>query len=1176
GNRTNSRTTQGYEIINGQAKVKTVTSHTDVANIDGSRSVAEGSVDSVVTYTYGDRDGKKGILIGAMNTVPGVTVMDDGFGNRTASRTTQGYEIINGQAKVKTVTSHTDIVNIDGSRSLTEGSVDSVVTYTYGDRDGKKGILIGAMNTAPGVTVMDDGFGNRTNSRTTQTYEIINGQAKVKTVTSHTDIVNIDGSRSLAEVSADSVVSYEYGDRDGKKGILIGAMNTVPGVTVMDDGFGNRSLSRTQQTYEIVNGQAKVKTVTTHTDAINIDGSRSVAEESVDSVVSYTYGDRAGRKGILTGAENTVPGVTVMDDGFGNRTTSRTTQGYEIINGQAKVKTVTSHTDIVNIDGSRSLTEGSVDSVVTYTYGDRDGKKGILIAAMNTTPGVTVMDDGFGNRTASRTTQSYEIVNGQAKVKTVTSHTDVNNIDGSRSVAEGSVDSVVTYIYGDRDGKKGILIGAMNTTPGVTVMDDGFGNRTASLTTQSYEIINGQAKVKTVTSHTDVNNIDGSRSVAEGSVDSVVTYTYGDRDGKKGILVGAMNSTPGVTVMDDGFGNRTASRTTQVYEIINGQAKVKTVTSHTDVNNSDGSRSVADGSVDSVVTYEYGDRDGKKGILIAAMNTVPGVTVMDDGFGNRTNSRTTQTYEIVNGQAKVKTVTSHTELNNIDGSRSLAEGSVDSVVTYSYGDRDGKKGILVGAMNSTPGVTVMDDGFGNRTVSRTTQTYEIVNGQAKAKTITSHTDIMNIDGSRSVAEGSVDSVVTYTYGTDRDGRRGVLVRAENSIPGVTVMDDGFGNRTASRTTQTYDILNGQAKVKTVTSHTDILNIDGSRSVAEGSVDSVVTYTYGDRDGKKGILIGATNTTPGVTAMDDGFGNRTASLTTQTYEILNGQAKVKTVTSHTDITNIDGSRSVAEGSVDSIVTYTYGDRDGKKGILIGAMNTTPGVTVMDDGFGNRTASLTTQTYEIINGQAKVKTVTSHTDIVNIDGSRSVAEGSVDSVVTYTYGDRDGKKGILIGAVNTTPGVTIMDDGFGNRTSSRSAQSYEIVNGQAKVKTVSSHTDIVNIDGSRSLAEGSVDSVVTYSYGDRDGKKGILIGAMNTTPGVTVMDDGFGNRSASRSAQTFEIVNGQAKVKTVINHTEIVNMDGSRSLAEGSVDSVVTSWMTGLETGAPLAARKPLRS
>ncbi|MBI3012278.1 MAG: hypothetical protein HYY63_01495 [Elusimicrobia bacterium] len=228
-------------------------------------------------------------------------------------------------------------------------------------------------------------------------------------------------------------------------------------------------------------------------------------------------------------------------------------------------------------------------------------------------------------------------------------------------------------------------------------------------------------------------------------------------------------------------------------------------------------------------------------------------------------------------------------------------------------------------------------------------------------------------------------------------------------------------------------------MKSVKTHTDITNIDGSYTVAKGSVDSVVTYNYwGEKDAegneiavdglsanrsdrKVGTLAKVVNTRPGSVAMDDGFGNRTVSTTNQTYMILNGQAKVKTVTSGTKIENIDGSFSERTADTrDSVVTYTYwgekdqegfeieidGNRsnttDRRVGMLARAENTQSGVTVMNDGYGSKTTSTTNQTYILLNGAAKVKTVSSGTKIDNIDGSHSeLTPESEESEVTYTY-------------------------------------------------------------------------------------------------------------------------------------------------------------------------------
>ncbi|MBI3012646.1 MAG: hypothetical protein HYY63_03370, partial [Elusimicrobia bacterium] len=1177
----------------------------------GSHSLSEGSVDSVVTYSY---DPKKGILTGVVNTTPGGTVMDDGLGNKTTSKSTQVYEILNGQAKVKTVTSHTDIVNVDGSRNVdsmtgsdgvVRNSQDSVMTYNY---NRETGALEGAVNTQNGITIMDDGLGNLTVNESKQMFEIINGQAKVVKNLSSTYSENIDGSKSWMGVDGKGsvlTVTYEYYGQefvsaDGNtvikhpvnngekkyKGALAYARGS--GSSIGDDGFENITSAAIVQTYAILNGQAKIAANSTASFTKNVDGSWSAMgitpelqaelesaqaeygaalvdlEEAKREGVHYNPPDLnrlPGESGDGFKAGGGIPGkggdkqrigIPEREIGVPGRNGDRFRVGFPG-EGIAHIARTERKLDqakqkLAAIENKMARANASQALTVTYHY-DANGKLNQQAADGH---GMSVTDDGFGNVTTADLTQKYLNVNGQAKMIQSVTASLTENLDGSKNYMGWKV---------------GVSADGRELIEG-TAMVVNYRYEGGRLEQRLREGGNRQQAPPTVTSETygeqTFKFLDSGELIrGEITLDGLAYLILEDESGHLAAQYrddAGMVHTVEVSLTQNGSEiSMTIQRDDSMSILVSldragGNMVISEGTSGI-VKTQDGRTS----SEESVTTRVF---DGT-GRLIAASGS--GVSVSDDGFGNRTVSTITQNYLILNGQAKLTSVRTHTEVFNLDGSGTVAGLGQDSVVTYTYGDRDGKKGILIGAVNTIPGVTVMDDGFGNRITSRTTQTYEIVNGQAKVKTVTTHTDSANIDGSRSVVEGSVDSVVTYLYG-DQDGKKGILVGATNTTPGVTVMDDGFGNRSTSKTSQMFELINGQAKVRTVTTHTDIVNSDGSRSLADGAVDSVVTYTYGDQDGKRGVLVAAVNTTPGVTVMDDGFGNRTTSKTLQTFDIVNGQAKVKTIANHSDIVNLDGSHSAADGSIDSVVTYTYGDRDGKKGILIGAVNTVPGVTVMDDGFGNRTTSKTTQTYEIVNGQAKVKTVSTHTDIVNLDGSHSLANGSTDGVVTYTYGDKDGKKGVLIGAVNTTPGVTVMDDGFGNLSTSQSAQIYAILNGQAKVVSSVTKSFSENGDGSKSwtgLGGSGTDgdevefngetirtqaAVMTYEY-EANGK----LKRVSATDAVTVSDDGFGNKTKTTVQQTFSdpnLTGGQAKVIESTSLTHTVNSDSSWSRMDGT--------------------------
>ncbi|MBI4217607.1 MAG: hypothetical protein HY610_00660, partial [Elusimicrobia bacterium] len=702
----------------------------------------------------------------------------------------------------------------------------------------------------------DDGFGNITKAVIAQTYDskLIErfGKALLVESKTHTDNArfedsNMDGSSQIQDVT----VTYTYDSR-GRLEKAAGG-----GTVTSDDGFGNLSSGNITQTYFILRGQAKLASSLTESDAVNLDGSISHQEMTL----FYFYeanGKLSAAKGIGTSQSN---------DGFENINNSNIIQEYKILNGQAKLsKSVTSSVTL-NSDGSKSWMgeEGKGQAMeVSYRYYgeegfavDRSRKRYQGAVAESLGRGASFSDDGFGNITYSLITQGFMILNGQAKmVKSVTA-SKTENLDGSKSWMglEGKGQAMeVNYRYYGEDGfptdksqRRFLGTVAKASGNGQSLSDDGFGNLTNSSIMQDFKILNGQAKLSRSMTASKTENVDGSKSWMglEGKGEAmVVDYEYYGEQGlspegtfKRYLGTVARAAGRGKAISDDGFNNITTSETSQEFGIINGQARISKSSTASKTENVDGSKSWMglEGKGRAMeVSYRYYGEEGipenagrKKFLGSVAMANGGGSSIADDGFGNITRSNITQEFEIVNGQAKISKSLNSSTTENLDGSFSamgwmngdgMAQGKA-MTVNYLY-DRVGR---LTGAFGS--GESASDDGFGNRTTSAIAQTYAIIAGQAKIASVKTRADIRNIDGSHSLSsslsplgrgegEGSVDSVVSYFYDA-----QGILLRAENTVPGVTVMDDGFGNRTSSQSTQVYEILNGQAKVKTVTSHT---------------------------------------------------------------------------------------------------------------------------------------------------------------------------------------------------------------------------------------------------------------------------------------------------------------------------------------------------------------------
>jgi len=131
-------------------------------------------------------------------------------------------------------------------------------------------------------------------------------------------------------------VSYSY-DGNGK---LVSSSGN--GTFNSNDGYGNLTSGTIAQSYEIMNGQAKLITSETTSNTVNLDG--STQDQTV--TVSYSY-DTAGK---LTGASGS--GTFRSEDGFGNQTSGNILQSYSLVNGQAKLISSQTDSHTVNLDGS--------------------------------------------------------------------------------------------------------------------------------------------------------------------------------------------------------------------------------------------------------------------------------------------------------------------------------------------------------------------------------------------------------------------------------------------------------------------------------------------------------------------------------------------------------------------------------------------------------------------------------------------------------------------------------------------------------------------------------------------------------------------------------------------------------------------------------------------------------
>ncbi|MBI2119154.1 MAG: hypothetical protein HYT97_05960 [Elusimicrobia bacterium] len=832
----------------------------------------------------------------------------------------------------------------------------------------------------------------------------------------------------------------------------------------------------------------------------------------------------------------------------------------------------------LNIDRSETPVAGfgtSTHQEMTTIY--EYDKQGYLIGAK--AKGWSVTNDGFGNVTYNKDiTNEFKIIRGQARLWKAITPSYTVNMDGSMSWQDGSVHNGIktqsAILAYELDPQTGLLRGnGANASLGVSITNDGFDNWTKTEIQQTYKLINGQAKLSSSRTVSNTTNLDLSTSYQDLTVD----YKYFGEEDEKGIIaypvvrgkhrLGQMAHAEGRGTFNsnDGFGN--ISEGTLDQEFTNpwesgGQAKLLTSTSKSHTTNVDGSESWQDGSEHngvtteaSVITYRYDEKGHLNGEGATASE---GITVNDDGFGNYTVSRVNQIYTLINGQAKLKDTVTRSLTRNADGSWSVMgwkdldnksadrskgmHGGEEMRVTYYYfgEDRSNSKGnnyktqvdralkryLGTVAAAEGNGLSYSNDGFDNKTYAFITQSYEVFNGQAKMIRNETRTRTENIDGSRSwqgwkeTAESNAvyngiqtqASVIHYLY-----NKNGVLInegaRADKS---VMMSDDGFGNWTKSEVDQTYVLINGQAKLKRSISNTDSFtsydskkekgwNADGSSShqvmtvsytyKGEGITDQVALKALADQK-VLGQLASADG--KGTTLSEDGFGNWTAGIIEQTYEIIKGQAKIMSSNSKSWSSNSSGAGS-----------YKYNLKNNSWAFEPASGGNYERPSRNDDDSWSRQDMTTYYAYDSNGSAVLTGGVFGGAPVIGEDGKPIMVNGKV---------KRDGR--------TYGRGTSLNDDGFGNISDGTVDQVYRMIKGQAKLassKSVSVAKHYETVDGAEVLQAGSSDGSTNsqemwtkYDY-DADGKQTGQSGRGNT-----VSDDGFGNYTAGIIEQVYALV------------------------------------------------------
>ncbi|MBI4396380.1 MAG: hypothetical protein HY548_04745, partial [Elusimicrobia bacterium] len=1320
GSVTKSSTEQTFTAVRNQAKLETTTASSESTTVDGTKS----KTDPYVTRYEYDKQGRlsKASLLGDIHTTS-----TDAFLSESESWARQTFVIVAGQAKVLETESWSRSESMDGSVTTTDPYK---TQYSYfgqelgplasraqiGEWVNANGPLFGQVRGAELLGEIHsttlDYFGNVSESLSTQRFERVLGQAKMVSTTVSSKTESADGSTTIVDPYT---TKYEY---DSATGLLIKAElvgvnllvspsgNAYPIVSRTSDPFGNESISWSAQKFEIVAGQAKMTSVTAESQSRGADGTGSTTDAYV---TRYEYaGQNFFRNGRMVG----------------NETAYRRLVEQGVVGQLAKA-------------WIEAPLWPRVDTIENAGKTYRIGGPPYQIR--------TASVDLFGNKTYSYASQEFMVMAGQAKMTKTKTTSLSESVDGTVSFTEGyetvyryagqalfagekgpkTWSSEEAEAYGDlaEQGHVGHLAGVDNVLSR-TVTEDALGNRTETESTQTFVIVGGQAKVKSAATKSKSVSVDGTESVTQ---PYTVTYSYrGENLGlgskgdfarwveKNGRRLGRYESvSPEVvvkTVSKDLYGTVTESTVTQYFEVMDSldQAKMMKTRTTSETFSVDGSHTLTDPYL---TEYTYDETTGKVKAVMLAGETHMGPSgdssyfihsKTTDAFGNMSENWTNQSFVVVADQAKMVSSAMESSSLSLDGTTSVTEAYATN---YAYEGQElfeGGRGPktwteaektayqvlvqkkIVGQLKdvSDPRVnTTTIDTFGNRTTSTTFQDFFVhkPTGQAKLWSTTTEKSVTtSIDGSISEVQ---PYVTHYKYEDLRDVRKGELIRvggtrgADGTPMGPVTVEtkttDPFENVTFSKTVQTFVIIAGQTKVKSVVNSSRSLSIDGSETLTD---PYTLSYTYNgentndynnwitpDDQGRPtdkssvGHLNGVTDGTGANNYLDvrsvtkDNFAE-TVSVSRQTY-IVHPQTNqlrmfsAETLSSVT--TSIDGSSTELQARY--ITYYKYDDLgllagvggrlDRNGDVVIGSS-----VRVLNksrDSFGNVTDSTADQVFGVVAGQAKMVSSTSGSHSVSVDGSVT----DTDPYTTqYTFDGeglskeeireraiKDFKDGneMAIGRLLTAaivsddvlmPGspfpqtgampsgmgpykiFSLTTDVYGNKIYSVSNQKFDVLFGQARLRSAENASRTESIDGSVTLSDPSL---LVYSYygeagypadGSKKHFKGTLANVWSLgrpLPGDVwnVLGSGagpyqnhskttdvFGNVTHSFSNTKYRVLFNQAKMDEVESLSVSFSVDGTVSVTEPSVTMYEYDESNGLLQRATLVegARIPDRS
>ncbi|MDP2921394.1 MAG: cysteine peptidase family C39 domain-containing protein, partial [Candidatus Omnitrophota bacterium] len=920
--------------------------------------------------------------------------------------------------------------------------------------------------------------------------------------------IGIDGSITYTK----SWVKYEY-DADGRL-ISASGEDYVWG----EDIFGNSYRTTSTSTYLIIGGQAKKVRSESITESETLDGSNSATTGTVNyeytdgtedpSTLPSAYTDEDGNvlKGLLKHADGS--SVTTGSDVFGNGYTTRSTDTYAIINGEARVQKSVSNTESQTISGALNKTTSTIE----YLYADgtedpdslpaecinEDGK--IIVGSLKGANGLvqSSSEDVFGNAYTTTTIDTYGILAGRAKVLQSNSITKSVSLDGLINTNTGRIEyeySVTEDPYVNPEtGRSGIgvLVGAKGGN--IVEGEDVFGNKYFTTTTNTYTMsMSGQAKVLEAVSLTESVNIDGSirrdenfitYHYTDGTEDpATLGPEYFDKDGN--IIIGILKSAEGhgQTTGEDAFGNRYTTVSANRYIYRKGEVFVEGVDSVTTGRDLFGNSYTTTTWMD----YSFGSlKKGEKGALRDADFVISGigakgggsVTVGRDLFGAEYNTAVTNTYIFNKGQLYVNKVDSLTKGSDAFGSSYTSIGFVE----YLYSSlKKGEKGalrdadfILIDARGGNENTSI--DVFGSNSITTTTNTYIYNKGQVYVLVSDSVTTGSDLFGYSYATTGSIN----YSYGQLLKGENGALRNAEFAIKEAAggssnVTHNVFGELTTSVTTNIYKIVKGQSLIDT-----SVVVTSGTNLFGESYVTTTITkYTYHETPEGPNKAYGELKDaiTESNTEGSDVWGSSYATISTSYYTNINNRALVSKVMAQTTGENLFGESYTTE----SITEYFY--YDGKTGPdkVYGEIRDARSVNITTglDVWGSSYQTTSTTKFIIIKNKPLQQEVTAVTAGSNLFGESYTTY----STTTYTYKDTEGgdAKETSLGQLASTASnsVTNGTDVWGATYTTTSETKFTQINNRPFAEKVTAVTTGTNLFGESYTTY----STTTYAYNDK---------------------------------------------------------------------------------------------